>query len=136
MERIDITAEGNEEWFDLYQYDIPVFHLNGSFLMMHKGDLQLLNNALENLRKWQKHVYKRVWLAILQVFRLHFRSVIHMSQLYNSYLSTDKDVLKLVYFDARIQFVQTRTFSFSVTINARTLSLLVDLSYAQHNSDI
>ncbi|KAJ7385689.1 hypothetical protein OS493_013717 [Desmophyllum pertusum] len=36
LEEVDITAKGNETWFDKYRYEIPVFHLNGSFLMKHR----------------------------------------------------------------------------------------------------
>ena len=29
LERIDISAPGNQRWFDLYKHDIPVVHVNG-----------------------------------------------------------------------------------------------------------
>ena len=51
LEKIDISAKGNEKWLNVYQYDIPVFHLNDKFLMKHKGDITLLNEALDKLAK-------------------------------------------------------------------------------------
>ncbi|XP_032239433.1 glutaredoxin-like protein C5orf63 homolog isoform X2 [Nematostella vectensis] len=46
-EEVDITAKGNEEWFYKYRYDIPVFHLNGKFLMQHRINETLLHAALK-----------------------------------------------------------------------------------------
>ena len=42
FEEVDIEAEGNEKWWDLYCYDIPVFHLSGKFLMKHRVNTSLL----------------------------------------------------------------------------------------------
>lgn len=47
-EYIDVT--GNEEWFRRYKYDIPVIHLNGRLLMMHRIDEQKLRTALNKLK--------------------------------------------------------------------------------------
>lgn len=41
---------GNEEWRRLYQYDIPVFHLNGKYLMKHRVDREKLRIALQQSR--------------------------------------------------------------------------------------
>ena len=46
IEECYIDVAGNEEWKRLYQYDIPVFHLNGKFLMKHKVDIGKLTAAL------------------------------------------------------------------------------------------
>ena len=46
-EYIDVTE--NEEWFRRYRYDIPVLHLNGRLLMMHRVDEDKLRTALEEL---------------------------------------------------------------------------------------
>lgn len=46
MEEVDITEEGNEAWFEKYRYEIPVFHLNGSFLMKHRVNEELLEKEL------------------------------------------------------------------------------------------
>ncbi|XP_072166667.1 glutaredoxin-like protein C5orf63 homolog [Diadema setosum] len=46
LEEVDITASGNEEWKRLYQYDIPVFHYNGKYLMRHRVDEELLMKRL------------------------------------------------------------------------------------------
>ena len=48
LEFVDITEEGNEEWFDKYRYDIPVIHLNGQPLMKHRVFEQAFLEALAN----------------------------------------------------------------------------------------
>lgn len=35
-EEVDITANGNQEWFNKYKYDIPVIHINNQEVMRHK----------------------------------------------------------------------------------------------------
>lgn len=45
-----IDVEGNEEWFRQYRYDIPVLHLNGALLMMHRVDEDKLRTALLALK--------------------------------------------------------------------------------------
>ena len=47
LEEVDITQKGNEMWFEKYRYEIPVFYLNGSFLMKHRVNEQLLGEKLE-----------------------------------------------------------------------------------------
>ena len=37
---VDIEEEGNEDWYDKYRYEIPVFFLNKKFLCKNKIDLQ------------------------------------------------------------------------------------------------
>jgi len=51
LEEVDIKAKGNETWFDKYRYEIPVFHLNGSFLMKHRVNEELLD---KELRKYEE----------------------------------------------------------------------------------
>uniref|UniRef100_A0A1E1X7Y6 acetyl-CoA C-acetyltransferase n=1 Tax=Amblyomma aureolatum TaxID=187763 RepID=A0A1E1X7Y6_9ACAR len=46
---VDIEEHGNEAWQRCYRYDIPVFHLNGQFLMKHKADPVLLEERLNSL---------------------------------------------------------------------------------------
>ena len=41
-----IDEPENSEWFEKYQYHIPVIHLNGKFLMMHRVDEDKLARAL------------------------------------------------------------------------------------------
>ncbi|XP_061172317.1 glutaredoxin-like protein C5orf63 homolog [Saccostrea echinata] len=41
LEKVDITLPENKEWYKKYRYDIPVFHLNGQYLMKHRTDLQV-----------------------------------------------------------------------------------------------
>lgn len=48
FEQVFIDRKENKHWFDLYKYDIPVFHINGKFLMKHKVDHELLNFALKS----------------------------------------------------------------------------------------
>jgi len=47
LEEVDITQKGNEMWFEKYRYEIPVFYLNGSFLMKHRVNEQLLGEKLK-----------------------------------------------------------------------------------------
>lgn len=49
LEKVDITLPENKAWFTKYRYDIPVFHLNGAFLMKHKADCSLLSKELDRL---------------------------------------------------------------------------------------
>jgi len=49
LEEIDITLPENKKWFDMYCYDIPVLHLNGSFLMQHCLDTELLELSLRRV---------------------------------------------------------------------------------------
>ncbi|KAK3799099.1 hypothetical protein RRG08_051377 [Elysia crispata] len=46
LEKIDITAPGNESLWEKYRYDIPVFHFNGKYLMKHRADVDLFTKAL------------------------------------------------------------------------------------------
>ncbi|XP_063612376.1 acetyl-CoA acetyltransferase, mitochondrial-like [Penaeus indicus] len=43
---VDITAPDNEKWFNLYKYEIPVFHFEGQFLMKHRADFNLLHQKI------------------------------------------------------------------------------------------
>jgi len=47
LETIDIEEEGNEEWFNKFRYEIPVFFLNKKFLCKNRIDLDAFNSALE-----------------------------------------------------------------------------------------
>lgn len=49
LEEVDITQKGNEMWFEKYQYEIPVFYLDGSFLMKHRVNEELLEERLQKL---------------------------------------------------------------------------------------
>jgi len=44
---IDIEEEGNEEWFNKFRYEIPVFFLDKKFLCKNRIDLDAFNSALE-----------------------------------------------------------------------------------------
>ena len=45
-----IDMPENKEWFEKYKYDIPVIHLNGKLLMMHRVDRDKLRTALDALK--------------------------------------------------------------------------------------
>ncbi|GAB0205124.1 glutaredoxin-like protein C5orf63 homolog [Grus americana] len=49
LQEVDITLPENLIWYDKYKYDIPVFHLNGKFLMKHQVDIQKFENQLMKL---------------------------------------------------------------------------------------
>ncbi|KAM6475489.1 glutaredoxin-like protein C5orf63 homolog [Python bivittatus] len=49
LQEIDITLPDHSVWLEKYKYEIPVFHLNGKFLMKHRVDIQKLENQLLNL---------------------------------------------------------------------------------------
>lgn len=57
---MDITLPENSAWYDKYKYDIPVFHLNGKFLMKHQVDIQKFEDQLMKLElqddgnQWRK----------------------------------------------------------------------------------
>ena len=38
MKIVDISEKGNEKFFDLYKYDIPVVHLNGKEILRHRAN--------------------------------------------------------------------------------------------------
>lgn len=47
LQLVDISLPENRTWFDRYKWDIPVFHLNGRFVMKHRVDLALLDKLLQ-----------------------------------------------------------------------------------------
>ncbi|XP_064358018.1 glutaredoxin-like protein C5orf63 homolog [Dromaius novaehollandiae] len=49
LQEVDITLPENSSWYDKYKYDIPVFHLNGKFLMKHRVDIQKFEDQLTKL---------------------------------------------------------------------------------------
>ncbi|XP_026722242.1 glutaredoxin-like protein C5orf63 homolog [Athene cunicularia] len=49
LQEVDITLPENSAWYDKYKYDIPVFHLNGKFLMKHRVDIQKFEDQLMQL---------------------------------------------------------------------------------------
>ncbi|XP_053076371.1 glutaredoxin-like protein C5orf63 homolog isoform X4 [Acinonyx jubatus] len=48
---VDITLPENSAWYQRYKFDIPVFHLNGQFLMMHRVDISKLEKQLQKLEQ-------------------------------------------------------------------------------------
>ncbi|KAK7484496.1 hypothetical protein BaRGS_00024252 [Batillaria attramentaria] len=53
LEKVDITLPENKKWYKEYRFDIPVFHLNGSFLMKHKVDHEKIQRELIHLEHEQ-----------------------------------------------------------------------------------
>ncbi|KAL3049706.1 hypothetical protein OYC64_009040 [Pagothenia borchgrevinki] len=48
LQQVDISLPQNAVWRQRYALDIPVFHLNGRFVMKHRVDLQLLDSLLRD----------------------------------------------------------------------------------------
>ncbi|NWZ67901.1 YD286 protein, partial [Acrocephalus arundinaceus] len=46
LQEVDITLLENSAWYDKYKYDIPLFHLNGKFLMKHQVDIPKFEDRL------------------------------------------------------------------------------------------
>ena len=51
LQEVDILQEGNEELFDLYRYEIPVFFLEKKFISKNRIDIDKLQQELEKLKK-------------------------------------------------------------------------------------
>ncbi|XP_066567448.1 glutaredoxin-like protein C5orf63 homolog isoform X2 [Amia ocellicauda] len=51
LQEVDITLPENKVWCERYKYDIPVFHLNGQFLMMHRVHTGLLEKKLASFEQ-------------------------------------------------------------------------------------
>ncbi len=49
LKEVDITKSENRDWYMKFRYDIPVFHLNGKYLMKHRVDTTLLEQELTAL---------------------------------------------------------------------------------------
>lgn len=50
LEKVDITKPENGQYFKQYRYDIPVLHINGEFLCMHRLDANLLDAKLNEIQ--------------------------------------------------------------------------------------
>ncbi|XP_045897787.1 glutaredoxin-like protein C5orf63 homolog isoform X1 [Micropterus dolomieu] len=48
LQQVDISLPENRHWADRYRWDIPVFHLNGQFVMKHRVDVVLLDKLLQD----------------------------------------------------------------------------------------
>ncbi|XP_034051373.1 glutaredoxin-like protein C5orf63 homolog [Thalassophryne amazonica] len=51
FQQVDISLPQNRMWLDRYKFDIPVFHLNGQFVMKHRVDIALLEQLLQDTEK-------------------------------------------------------------------------------------
>ncbi|KAM6912290.1 glutaredoxin-like protein C5orf63 homolog [Xenentodon cancila] len=54
LQLVDISLPENKLWMDRYRWDIPVFHLNGQFVMKHRVDASLLDKLLQEVEMQQK----------------------------------------------------------------------------------
>ena len=54
LETIDIEEDGNEEWFNKFRYEIPVFFFNKKFLCKNRIDMNSFQSALEEFHSEQK----------------------------------------------------------------------------------
>ena len=61
LQEVDITLPENSAWYQRYKFDIPVFHLNGQFLMMHRVDISKLEKQLQKLEQ------QGLWSSTLSV---------------------------------------------------------------------
>lgn len=50
LEKVDITKPENQKYYRQYKYDIPVLHINGEFLCMHRLDAELLDTKLNEIQ--------------------------------------------------------------------------------------
>ncbi|XP_012303519.2 glutaredoxin-like protein C5orf63 homolog isoform X1 [Aotus nancymaae] len=51
LQEVNITLPENSAWCERYKFDIPVFHLNGQFLMMHRVNTSKLEKQLLKLEQ-------------------------------------------------------------------------------------
>lgn len=51
LEQVDITDEGNQNYFSRYKYDIPVLHVNGVYWTKHKLTKDNAIKAIESSKK-------------------------------------------------------------------------------------
>ncbi|KAJ6647352.1 Acetyl-CoA acetyltransferase B, mitochondrial [Pseudolycoriella hygida] len=51
LEKVDITKKENLKYLRIYRMDIPVLHLNGQFLCMHRLNKHLLEQRLEEIER-------------------------------------------------------------------------------------
>ena len=54
LETIDIEEDGNEEWFNKFRYEIPVFFLDKKFLCKNRIDLDSFHSALEKYHSYEE----------------------------------------------------------------------------------
>ena len=48
-EEIDILCKDNKKWFDLYQFEIPVLHINDKFIMNGHVDEKIMEKELGSI---------------------------------------------------------------------------------------
>ncbi|XP_030744746.2 glutaredoxin-like protein C5orf63 homolog isoform X1 [Echinops telfairi] len=65
LQEVDITLPQHSAWYERYKFDIPVFHLNGQFLMMHRVNISKLEKQLLKLE--QQDLLLRKWASIHNV---------------------------------------------------------------------
>ncbi|XP_060119390.1 glutaredoxin-like protein C5orf63 homolog [Heteronotia binoei] len=50
LQELDLTLTDHKAWYERYKNDIPVFHLNGQFLMKHCVDIEKLENRVLKIK--------------------------------------------------------------------------------------
>lgn len=80
---IDITYAKNKEYFYKYRFDIPVFHLNGKYLMKHCIDKELLDTALSR-EEWQNNMYQ---VMIYGIFSSYYVNVANIFYIVTSFVN-------------------------------------------------
>ncbi|XP_060558105.1 uncharacterized protein LOC132718427 [Ruditapes philippinarum] len=50
LKEVDIELPENEKWYEMYKYDIPVFHIYEEFLFKHHVDFDALERGLEKYK--------------------------------------------------------------------------------------
>lgn len=72
LQEVDITLPENSTWYERYKFDIPVFHLNGQFLMKHRVNTSKLETQLLKL---EQQVLETNWCLLIdaspRMRRLH-----------------------------------------------------------------
>lgn len=49
LQEVDITTPGNEQYLELYKYEIPVLFLERQFVCKHRLDSELLERKLQEV---------------------------------------------------------------------------------------
>lgn len=52
LQEVDIILPENSGWYERYKSDIPVFHVNGQFPMMHGVNISKLDKQLQKHDQW------------------------------------------------------------------------------------
>lgn len=94
---MDITLPENSAWYERYKFDIPVFHLNGQFLMMHRVNISKLEKQLQKLEQQDaRGWWMPSWFSTLAVQKASSWGNDHGLKLLLSLSHSPNDVLNSV----------------------------------------